>query len=145
MDWEQWQVIVGELNTSFLHQIIEPDTARSWFRTLEPYPPMQVARAAERAKAAQFLSLYVIVEAIKDEQREYQATRSTAPLDLPAKGVPPGPEWSEMRKVLERSMLLPGHPDHLPGPVARQRLDELHRYRVARLAEQTTAPRRERP
>src|SRR5215213_1323907 len=128
MDWDQWNVIVGELNVSFRHQEIEPLTARSWFRTLEHYPAVQVARAAARCVGTvEFISCYAIVQAIKDEQREYQATRSTV-LPMPPRRCPPPPEWTEIRKTMERSKLLPGHPDHLPGPVARKRIEELAGY-----------------
>jgi hypothetical protein len=145
MDWDQWDIIVGELNISYRHQEIEPLTARAWFRTLEPYPAPQVARAAARCVGtAEFISCYAIVQAIKDEQREYQANRSTV-LPLPARGVPMPPETKEAIAVLKRSKLLPGHPNYLTGPEARQRIDQLAGYLDARLAERTTAPRRDHP
>jgi len=145
MDWDQWNVIVGELNVSFRHQQIEPLTARSWFRTLEQYPAAQVARAAGRCVGTvEFISCYAIAEAIKEERREYQATRSTA-IPLPARGVGTPPETKEAIGVLQRSLLLPGDPEYLTGEQARKRIDQLADYLDDRLAEGSTAPRKERP
>lgn len=129
----------------FRHQVIELLTSRSWFRQLEKYPGEQVRRAAERCVGmVEFISCYAIVQAIETERREYQATHSTV-TPLPAKGVPMPPETREAIAVLRRSTLLPDHPDHLPPAQARARVEELAGYLDARLAEQSTAPRRERP
>lgn len=136
-------MIVAELNISFRHQEIESLTARSWFRTLEQYPAAQVARAAGRCVGTvEFISCHAIVQAITEERREYQATRSTATA-LPARGVGMPPETKEAIEVLKRSLLLPGDPDHLPKGEARRRVDELAGYLEARLAEGSTAPRRQ--
>jgi hypothetical protein len=145
MTEDEWADLVDRLNVGFPRQQIDELTALVWFDTLQPYSREQVARALARCVGGvEFISCYALVEAIKEEQRERSATRSTV-LPMPDQRTPPGPEWGEIRKVLERSKLLPGHPDHIPGPVARQRIEELHRYRVARLAEGSMAPRRERP
>lgn len=145
MTEDEWADLVDRLNMGFPRQQIDELTAEVWYGTLRGFSREEIGRALARCLGTvEFISCYALVEAVKDERRERSAVRSTV-LPLPDQRTPPGPEWTEIRKVLERSKLLPGHPDHIPGPVARQRIEELHRYRVARLAEQSTAPRRERP
>lgn len=135
--------MVDRLHEAYPHQQINDATAKIWFAALEDFAREEIARALVRClQEREFISCYALVEAVKDERRERSAVRSTV-LPMPDQRTPPGPEWTEIRKVLERSKLLPGHPDHIPGPEARKRIEELHRYRVARLAEQSTAPRRE--
>jgi hypothetical protein len=143
--YDEWAMLVEELNMAYPHQQIDQFTAEVWFRALKDYTLAELSRALERClREREFISTYALAEAVKDDRRERSAVRSTV-LPLPATKAPPPLEWIEIRKTLERSKLLPGHPDHLPGPEARKRIDQLARDRDARMAEGTTAPRRERP
>jgi hypothetical protein len=138
-------MLVEELNMAYPHQQIDQFTAEVWYRALKDYTLAELSRALERClREREFISTYALAEAVKDERRERLATRSTV-LPLPAKGVGMPPETKEAIEVLKRSLLLPDDPNYLPGPKARQRVDQLGDYLAARLAEGTTAPRRERP
>jgi hypothetical protein len=129
----------------FPHQHVDDRTAEVWFDTLKGYTREQVGRALARCLGTvEFISCYALVQAVKDEQRELSAVRSTA-LPLPPRGVGMPPETKEAIAVLKRSTLLPDDPNYLPRDKARERADELARYLDARLAEGTQAPRRERP
>ena len=141
-DYSEWDELVQRLNMGFPHQQIDHFTAEVWWDTLKDYSREEVGRALARCLGSvEFISCYALVEAIKDERRERSAVRSTA-LPMPARKAPPPPEWTEIRSVLERSKLLPGHPDHIPGPDARKRIEELISYHETRLAERSTAPLR---
>jgi hypothetical protein len=140
---DEWDELVDRLNVGFPHQQIDEYTTEAWFDTLRAYSREEVGRALARCLGTvEWISCYALVEAIKDEKRERSAVRSTV-LPLPGRKTPPPPEWTAIRDVLERSMLLPGHPDHIPGPEARKRIDQLAGYHDARLAEGSTAPRKE--
>lgn len=103
----------------------------------------QVGRALARCfGTVEWISAYAIVQAIETENRERLISRSTA-LPLPARSWEVPPEVKAIRSLMERAMLDPDHPDHLAGPL-QPRIDEIHQYREMRLAEESTAPRRER-
>jgi hypothetical protein len=143
--YEEWADLVDRLNMGFPRQQIDHLTAEVWYATLKAYTREEIGRALARCLGTvEFISCYALVEAVKDERRERSATRSTV-LPLPARGVGMPPETKEAIATLKRSMLLPSDPNYLPGDVARKRIDQLAGYLEARLAEQSTAPRREYP
>lgn len=134
---------MDRLNVGFPRQQIDELTAEVWFDALKGYSREEVGRALARCLGTvEFISCYALVEAIKDERRERSATRSTV-LPLPRRGVGMPPETKEAIAVLKRSLLLPDDPNYLTGEQARKRCDQLSDYLDARLAERSTAPRRE--
>lgn len=146
MTYDEWADLVDRLNVRFPHQQIDEFTAQGWYDDqLHKYSAEQVTRALARCVGGvEFISAYALIEAIKEEQRERLVGRSTV-LPLPARGVGMPPETKEAIGVLRRSMLLPTDPEHLSGEQARKRVDQLADYLDDRLAEGSTAPRRERP
>jgi hypothetical protein len=141
--YDEWADLVDRLNVGFPRQQIDHLTAEVWYAALRDYTRAELGRALARCLAdVEFISCHALVEAVKEERRERSATRSTA-LPLPPRSANIPPEWKAIRETLERGMLLPGHPDHLPREQVRERIEELHRYLEARLAEGTMAPRRD--
>lgn len=145
MTYEEWADLVDRLNVGFPRQQIDHLTAELWYETLRIYSREELGRSLARCLGTvEFISCYALVEAIKEERRERSATRSTV-LPLPARGVGMPPETREAIGVLQRSMLDPKDPEHLPGDVARKRIDQLADYLDQRLAEASIAPRKEQP
>jgi hypothetical protein len=145
MTYDEWADLVDRLNMGFPRQQIDELTAQVWYDTLCVYRGEQVGRALARCVGStEFISCHALVEAIKDEQRERSAVRSTV-LPLPARKAAPHPEMREIIELLKKATAMPGDPGYGLRPDARSRVDELIGYLDARLAEPTTAPRRDRP
>jgi hypothetical protein len=138
-------MLVEELNMAYPHQQIDQFTAEVWFRALKDYTLAELSRALERClREREFISTYALAEAVKDERRERSATRSTV-LPMPATKATAPPEMDEIIAEIKRATAMPGDPGYGLKLEARRRVEELIGYHLARLAEGTTAPRRERP
>lgn len=145
MDRTDWALAVVAFQEAYPGQAFDDPTMKLWFRALEGYTREEIARALLRClREREWLSSYALAEAVKEDRRERSVGRSTV-TELPPRGVPMPPETREAIAALRRSTLLPDHPDYLPSDQARARADELAGYLDARQAEQTMAPRRERP
>jgi len=143
MTIDEWERLVLRLNANYPGQQVEPLTAAEWFGPLEVFPPGEVWDAIDRHRrdlspgrdgqpAGQWApSLAGILAAIDVNWRERSAERRqllvrAARADRNGRGgVPMPPETREALRLLERSKLLPEHPDHLVPATARERIEDL--------------------
>lgn len=130
------------LNANYPGQQVEPLTAAEWFGPLQGFPAAEVWDAIDRHRrdltpdrdgrpAGHWApSLAGILACVDANWRE----RSAARRELEARqrrerngkgGVPAPPEFTEARKLLERTKLMPDHPDRLEVATARARIEAL--------------------
>jgi hypothetical protein len=143
MTVDEWERLVVRLNANYPGQQVEPLTAAEWFGPLEPFPPGEVWDALDRCRrdlrpgqdgrpvGRWAPTLADVLAAVDANWRERSAERR----ELLAKaaraerngrgGVPMPPETREALRLLERSKLLPEHPDHLDPATARERIEAL--------------------
>lgn len=134
---------MGRLNLNWPGQQITTETANEWYEALSGFPVREVWDAIDRCRrdltpaadgrpTGRWLpSLAEILAAIDTNwgeaaamRRELEAREARAARNA-AGGVPMPPETKEALRILTASKNPPGHPDHIPGPVARQRIEAL--------------------
>jgi hypothetical protein len=140
---DEWERLVLRLNANYPGQQVEPPTAAEWFGPLANFPAGEVWDAIDRHRrdltpdrdgrpAGHWApSLAGILAAIDANWRE----RSAARRELERRqaraerngrgGVVMPPETREALRLLERSKLVPDHPDHLDAATARERIEAL--------------------
>jgi len=144
MTVDEWERLVLRLNANYPGQQVEPPTAAEWFGPLSSFPASEVWDGIDRHRrdltptgpdgrpAGHWApTLAGILACIDANWRE----RSAARRELEARdrraarnrqgGVPMPPETREALALLERSKLMPGHPDRLEPTVARERIEAL--------------------
>jgi hypothetical protein len=141
MTIDQWEQLVLRLNANFPGQQVEPLTAIEWFGPLSGFPAPEVWAALDvlRRTSEYLPSLKAILAAVDGnwraasaERRELENRQVRAARNA-AGGVPMPPETKEALQVLKASMSPPGTPDHIPGPLARERIEALAEQLTARV------------
>ena len=139
----EWERVVLRLNANYPGQQVDTPTATDWYGPLSQFPATEVWDALDRHRrditpgrdglplGHWAPSLAGILAAIDTNWRE----RSAARRELEARerravrnrqgGAPMPPETKEALRLLERSKLMPGHPDRLEPAVARERSEAL--------------------
>ena len=134
---------MARLNANYPGQQVDALTATEWYGPLEGFPAAEVWAAIDRHRrdltpgrdgvptGHWAPSLAGILACLDANWREASAARR----ELEARaarderngrgGVRMPPETKEALEVLEASKTPPGHPGHIPGPVARQRIEAL--------------------
>jgi hypothetical protein len=159
----EWARIVARLNVNWPGQQITKLTADEWFGPknqsphsegtgpLASFPAAEVWEAVDRCRqdltpghdgrprGAWLPNLADILAAIdanwRDraaQRRELEARQARAARNAVG-GVPMPPETKEALQVLKASKSPPGTPDHIPGPLARQRIEALAEQLTARV------------
>ena len=143
MQPNEWRHIVARLAANYPGQALPAETATEWYGPLAQFPPGEVWDAVDRhrrdmtegrdgrPRGAWMPNLAELLAAVDANWREASAARR----ELEARqaraarnaqgGVPMPAETKEALRILAASKLLPGDPGHIPGPIARQRIDTL--------------------
>lgn len=135
---------MAKLNANYPGQQIDALTAAEWFGPLSGFPVAEVWQAIDRHRrdltpgrdglptghwVPSLAGILACIDANWREasaaRRELEAREARAAARNGKGGATAPPETTEARRILEASKTLPDHPDHVPGPIARQRVDAL--------------------
>jgi|SRR5215217_5198774 len=163
MNQREWAGVVARLNLNWPGQQIATRTADEWFEAkthspmsdgtgpLADFPAAEVWAAVDRCRrdlrpgydgrprGAWLPNLADILAAIDTNWREAAASRRELEAQAARAarnrvgGVPMPPETKDAVRILAASKLPPGHPEHIPGPVARQRIETLYELLEVRI------------
>lgn len=134
---------MARLAANYPGQALPAETAAEWFGPLASFPASEVWDAVDRhrrdltegrdgrPRGAWMPNLAELLAAVDANWRERSATqRELEARDRRAArnrqgGMPMPPETKEALRLLERSKLMPGHPDRLDPATARERIEAL--------------------
>jgi hypothetical protein len=143
MQPHEWRQLVARIAANYPGQALPAETAAEWYGPLQTFPASEVWDAIDRhrrdlsvngdgrPRGAWLPNLAEILAAVDANWRERSAERRqllahAARAERNGRGgVPMPPETREALRLLERSKLLPEHPDHLDPATARERIEDL--------------------
>ena len=134
---------MARLAANYPGQALPAETATEWFGPLAQFPAAEVWDAVDRhrrdmtegrdgrPRGAWMPNLAELLAAVDKNWREQSAARR----EIEARqaraarnaqgGVPMPPETKEAMRILAAASTPPGHPDHVPGDIARKRIEML--------------------